>query len=258
MRLYTLLLTATLAAGLSAPAQAVRDPAFKFQSDSLNLRFNYPDSLQKRDLSEAVADGHLTLSGLSPAPQQAPGTVAGCLRPLLFVQSSEPGQTETTSRQTAPDGTVTVRITPATAATILLAELDPTCLASAEAASNHKELPEMARQLLLTPGMNTLAQPTPYTIGRQRVVMAAAQGHPPQAPGPGADAVQPATPSAFTLFTMAVATTWNNHLLVWFLTSNQIATLDQLSKSTVRFGREAAAPLYPLTLGNASPAGSPQ
>lgn len=57
---------------------------------------------------------------------------------------------------------------------------------------------------------------------------------------------------------MAIATNWNNHLLVWFMTANSIATLDQLSKSLVRFGRAAAAPLYPLRFGNANPAGSPQ
>jgi hypothetical protein len=52
---------------------------------------------------------------------------------------------------------------------------------------------------------------------------------------------------------MGIATNWSNHLLVWFLSSNQIRMLDRLTKSTVGFGRQAPAPLYPRPLGNLNP-----
>lgn len=52
---------------------------------------------------------------------------------------------------------------------------------------------------------------------------------------------------------MALSTNWNNHLLVWYFSSNSIDTLNRITKTTVRFGNDKAAPLYPLVIGNATP-----
>lgn len=189
----------------------------------------------------------------------AKGSVAACLRPVLLARTPEPAQRSVTAEHPSPDGRETVvTVTPAASATMLLAELDPNCLSGAEQVSGQPELPVMAQQFLATPGMAAVAQPASYTIGWQKVFMAAAQGHP-ETPAPaGSDAsVRPAA-TPFTIFTMAVATTWNNHLLVWLMSANQIHLLDEISKSQVRFGRAAAGPLYPRAMGNASPAGSPQ
>ncbi len=68
--------------------------------------------------------------------------------------------------------------------------------------------------------------------------MAAAQGQP-----GGAERV----------YTMGISTSWNNHLLVWFFSSNNIEQLNRITKSTIRFGRNTAAPLYPLVINNAGP-----
>lgn len=230
-----------------------------FSSDELNLRLTYPPELERHPPTEAIAADHLRLLGLAPAPGETAGSIAACLRPLFLAETPAPSKSATTAEHPSADGSSsTVTITPARQATMLLAELDTTCLSGAEQASRRKELPAMAQQFLSTPGMAAVAQPASYTIGSQKVYMAAAQGHPRSAPAVGADSqTQPAS-SPFTLFTLAIATNWNNHLLVWLLTSNQTALLDTLSKSPVRFGRAAAAPLYPLPLGNASPTGSPQ
>jgi hypothetical protein len=52
---------------------------------------------------------------------------------------------------------------------------------------------------------------------------------------------------------MGLSANWNSHLLVWYFSSNNIDTLNRITKTTVRFGRDQAAPLYPLTIGNATP-----
>jgi hypothetical protein len=70
--------------------------------------------------------------------------------------------------------------------------------------------------------------------------MAAAQG-PPQSSDQG------------QLYTMGISTNWNSHLLVWYFSSNSIDMLNRITKTTVRFGRDQAASLYPLTIGNATP-----
>ena len=229
-----------------------------FASESLKLRLQYPAVLETHDVAEAVVDGHLSMPGLSEARTEAQG-VAGCLRPVLLVRTPQPVKSSTTTEQPAKDGSETVvRITPTAAATMVLAELDPNCLNDAEQVSGRKELPVMAQQFLATPGMAAVAQPASYTIGWQKVYMVAAQGHPQTPAAPGSDPKQQPTATPFTIFTMAIATNWNSHLLVWLMSANEIALLDQMSKSTVRFGRGAEAPLYPLTMGNGNTAGAPQ
>ena len=230
----------------------------QFASDSLNLRLQYPAMLEARDGAEAMVKGHLAMPGLLEARVEA-NRVAGCLRPVLLLRTAQPAKDATTTEQPANDGSeTTVRVTPAASGTMLLAELDPTCLSETEQVSGRKELPVMAQQFLATPGMAAVRQPATYTIGWQKVTMAAAQGHP-QTPAPaGADPTQQPTALPFTIFTMAIATNWNSHLLVWLMSANQISLLDAMSKSTVRFGRGAEAPLYPLTMGNGNGGGTPQ
>jgi hypothetical protein len=98
----------------------------------------------------------------------------------------------------------------------------------------------MAKIVSKNPGMKSIAQPSTYTIGWQKVHMAAAQG-------------QPQSSDQGQLYTMGISTNWNSHLLVWYFSSNSVDTLNRITKTTVRFGRDQAAPLYPLTIGNATP-----
>ncbi len=136
-------------------------------------------------------------------------------------------------------------ITPAVSGTILLAELDIDCL-TPEQQSKAKDLQtNMAELVNKVPGMHPILQPAWYNVGWQKVHVAAAQGQ------PHAKADTPAGP--LQLFTMGFSTSWNNHLLVWYFSSNSTETLNRMTKSTVRFGRAAAAPLYPVTIGNATP-----
>jgi hypothetical protein len=125
-------------------------------------------------------------------------------------------------------------------ATILLAELDINCLTPEQQKATNL-LTNMAEIVSKISGMKSIVQPATYTIGSQKVHMAAAEGQPQSQPA-----------SAY-LYTMAISTNWNNHLLVWYFSSNKIDTLNSITKTTVRFGRDQAASLYPLTIGNATP-----
>ena len=254
-----LLATCLIAASARAQTGMTAEGRTLFTSEALNLRFAYPSALEQRALNEAMVEGRLTMVGLSSPRGETKGTVATCLRPLLLARTPQPAKTSTAIEKPSTDGSETVvTVKPAATATLLLAELDPNCLSGEEQVSGHKELPVMAQQFLATPGMAAVAEPASYTIGSQKVFMAAAQGHP-ETPAPaGSDAAVQPSPTPFTIFTMAVATNWNNHLLVWLMSSNEIGLLDQVSKSTVRFGRGAEAPLYPRTVGNANSTAAPQ
>jgi hypothetical protein len=231
---------------LSVRAQAPAPNTTEWENEALKLRLFYPSDLVKGDVDQIMREGHLTLAGVSGTTDQKLGEATRCLRPVLLLELPQPNPSQTANTQPTPDGGTQVTVASATTATILLAELDINCLNSEHANGSTTLLNDMAEIVAKVPGMRPTAQPATYTIGQQKVHMAAAQGQPQSQP--------PTTSSAPSqLFTMGISTNWNNHLLVWYFTSNNIETLNRITKTTARFGRDQAAPLYPLTMGNATP-----
>jgi hypothetical protein len=237
------LLTAVLS--FTAAAQAPPTNTTEWDSDTLNLRLFYPSDLDQSDAAQVMRDGHFTLFGISRTADPKLAEATRCLRPLLLLRRPQSGPPQTTSAQPTPDGGTQVTITPSTTATILLAELDVDCLSEQQSKSTNL-LADMAEIVNKVPGVKPIAQPSWYTIGYQKVHMAAAQGQ------PQPDSADPQPVAPFQLYTMGLSTNWNSHLLVWYFSSNSIDTLNRLTKTTVRFGRAQAAPLYPLAIGNAS------
>jgi hypothetical protein len=211
---------------LSVSAQTPALNTTEWENEALKLRLFYPSDLVKGDATQVMNDGHLTLFGISGASDPKLAEATHCLRPVLLLELPQSGAAQT----------------PAVTATILLAELDVNCLTPEQQNKATNLLADMAEIVNKVPGMKSIAQPATYTIGWQKVHMAAAQGQP---------QTTNSTPSQ--LYTMGLSTNWNSHLLVWYFSSNNIDTLNRITKTTVRFGRNQAAPLYPLTIGNATP-----
>lgn len=236
-------LTAVLS--FTATAQAPAPNTTEWDNDALNLRLFYPSDLDQSDAAQVMHNGNFTLFGISGAADPRLAEVTHCLRPILLLRRPQSGPPQTTNTQPTPDGGAQVTITPAATATILLAELDVNCLSEKQSNSTNL-LADMAEIVTRVPGMKSIAPPSSYTIGYQKVHMAAGQGQPhPDPPDP-----QPVAP--FQLYTMGLSTNWNSHLLVWYFSSNSIDTLNRITKTTVRFGRAQAAPLYPVPISNAS------
>jgi hypothetical protein len=223
---------------LSATAQAPAPNTTEWESEALKLRLFYPSALMKADTEQVMQDGHLTLFGASD-PKLA--EVTRCLRPILLLKLPEsPSQLSFKVEPGFGGGDKMTRV-PNERALILLAELDINCL-TPEQQKATTLLNDMAEIVNKVPGMKSIAQPATYTIGWQKVHMATAQGQP-----------QTSNLAQSQLYTMGLSTNWNSHLLVWYFSSNSIETLNRITKTTVRFGRDQAAPLYPLTIGNATP-----
>ncbi len=210
---------------LSAKAQTPAPNTTEWENESLKLRLFYPSDLEKSDAGQ-VLNGHSSPFNSSGAPDPKLAEEMNCLRPILYLNLPGSGASQ-----------------PATVyGFILLAELDVTCLTE-EQQNKTNLLSDIAEIVNRLPSleMKPMAQPATYTIGLQKVHMAAAQGH----------YQAPSVPSP--LYAMGISTNWNSHLLVWYFGSNNIDTLNRITKTTVRFGRDQAAPLYPLTIGNATP-----
>ena len=244
------LVAALLTAGLSlaAAAQSTAPNTTEWDSDALHLRLSYPSDLDQSDAAQVVHDGHFTLFGISGAADPKLAEATHCLRPLLLLRHPQSGPPQTTNTQPTPDGGTQATITPATTATILLAELDVSCLSEQQSNSTNL-LADMAEIVTKVPGMKPIAQPSWYTIGWQKVHMAAAQGQPQAQPENPSDSQHT---GQFPLYTLGLSTNWNNHLLVWYFSSNSIDTLNRITNTTVRFGRAQAAPLYSVPVGNAA------
>jgi hypothetical protein len=222
------------AAAFSLPAttQAPAPHTTEWENEALKLRLFYPSDLVKGDPAQIMHGGHPTLFGISGPTDPTLAESTKCLRPALLLELH-------------PSGGPPTR---ATTATILLAELDIDCLNGEHESSTTTLLNDIAEIVTKVPGMKSIAQPATYTVGWQKVHMAAAQGQ-----LQTQNQIQDPLPVPSQLYTMGISTNWNNHLLVWYFTSNNIDTLNRITKTTVRFGRDQAAPLYPLTIGNARP-----
>jgi|HubBroStandDraft_6_1064221.scaffolds.fasta_scaffold151134_2 hypothetical protein len=212
---------------LSVSAQTSAPNTTEWENEALKLRLFYPSDLVKGDATQVMSDGHLTFFGISGASDPKFAEATHCLRPVLLLELPPSGTTPQSTTVTA---------------SILLAELDINCLTPEQQNKATNLLTDMAEIVNKVPGMKSIAQPATYTIGWQKVHMAAAQGQP-----------QTTNSAPSQLYTMGLSTNWNSHLLVWYFSSNSIDTLNRITKTTVRFGRDQAAPLYPLTIGNATP-----
>ena len=243
----TLVTSLFLVASLAAAAQTPAPNTTEWENEALKLRLFYPSDLVKSDPEKVLHDGHLTLFNIDN-PKLAAET--HCLRPALLLELPQSGPAQTTETQPSADGGTRVTIKSAITATILLAELDVDCLNAEHESSSTTLLADLAEIVTKVPGMKPIAQPSWYNVGWQKVHMAAAQG-PAQTTSQPADSANPTAPQA--LYTMGLSTNWNSHLLVWYFSSNNIDTLNRITKTTVRFGRAEAAPLYPVPMGTAAP-----
>ena len=243
----TVLIAAVLT--LSTKAQTPAPNTTEWESEALKLRLFYPSDLVKADPEQIMHDGQITLFGISGASDPNLAEATHCLRPELLLELRQSPSRLNAKVEPGFGGGTRVTTTPSVAATIMLAELDINCLTPDQQNKATNLLSDMAEIVNKIPGMKSIAQPATYTIGWQKIHMAAAQGQPKAQPNP----VDPQLSGQLPLYTMGLSTNWNSHLFVWYFSSNNIDTLNRITKTTVRFGRDQAAPLYPLTIGNATP-----
>ena len=231
--------------GVLARAQSPENTQTEWRSDALDMHFLYPGDFVLRDPVEAMKDGHLMVFGIpgTQLPELADRTK--CLKPLLELEIPTSGGSADQTKVKNPDGSITITVKPALLGTILLAELQIECLTpQQQAQAKGAELQTGMVQLVTkVPGMRPTMQPAMYLVGKQKMLMAGAQGVPKVAEDPNA----PAEP-LFSYLT-AFSTSWNNHLLVWYFSSNSAATLNRMTRSMVKFGNTPALAIYPLQVG---------
>src|ERR1700727_76920 len=201
-----------VALSLSARAQAPAPNTTEWENEALKLRLFYPSDLMKADTEQVMNDGHLALFGISGGSDPKLAETTNCLRPILLLEHFQSPSRLNAKVEPGFGGGTRASTTPSVSATILLAELDINCL-TPEQQTPITLLTDMAEIVNKVPGMKSIAQPATYTIGWQKVHMAAAQGQPQSSPA------DTQLSSQLLLYTMGISTNWNNHLLVCYFSS---------------------------------------
>jgi hypothetical protein len=226
--------------------QMLRNDQLEWTNEALDLRFKYPADLVRRDPKDALDDEHLMVYGVPGGQTKEIATATGCLKPMLSLELPTSGGSIIRTETKNPDGSITVHMKPALLGTVLLAELDVTCLSPAQQAMAKDLQTSTVALLAKVPGMHSVLQPSQYMIDKQMVHMAGAQGQP-----LNPDTQEPA--EALLSYTLAFTTMWNNHLLVWFFSSNNAGMMNRMTKASVKFGSGKEATLYPPTVKMARP-----
>jgi hypothetical protein len=227
--------------------QMLRNDQLEWRNEALDLNFKYPADLVRHDPGEALNDEHLMLYGVPGGQTREIATATGCLKPMLSLELPTSGGSIIRTETKNPDGSITVHMKPALLGTVLLSELNIGCLSPAQQAIAGNLQTNMVALLAKVPGMHSVLPPSEYSIDKQMIHMAGAQGQP-----LNPDTQEPA--EALLSYTLAFTTMWNNHLLVWYFSSNNAAMMNRMTKSTVKFGSNNVATLYPPTVKMAKPA----
>jgi hypothetical protein len=226
--------------------QMLRNDQLEWTNEALDLHFKYPADLVRRDPKDALNDEHLMVYGVPGGQTKEIATATGCLKPMLSLELPTSGGSIIRTETKNPDGSVTIHMKPALLGTVLLSELDVTCLSPAQQAMTKDLQASTVGLLAKVPGMHSVLQPSEYLMDRQMIHMAGAQGQP-----LNPDTQEPA--EALLSYTLAFTTMWNNHLLVWFFSSNNAGMMNRMTKATVKFGNSKEVTLYPPTVRMANP-----
>ncbi|MEO6804030.1 MAG: hypothetical protein ABI197_12390 [Granulicella sp.] len=226
--------------------QMLRNDQLEWTNEALDLRFKYPADLVRRDPKDALDDEHLMVYGVPGGQTKEIATATGCLKPLLSLELPTSGGSIIRTQTKNADGSITVHMKPALLGTVLLAELDVNCLSPAQKEIAGDLQTDMVSLLAKVPGMHSVLRPSQYMVDRQIVHMAGAQGQP-----LNPDTQEPA--EALLSYTLAFTTMWNNHLLVWYFSSNNAGMMNRMTKASVKFGSGKESTLYPPTVRMANP-----
>ena len=144
----------------------------------MSLRLFYPSDLVKADAAKVMHDGHLTLFGIS-------GDIRPQTRRSDALPPPRPSARTAAIRSAANHRKPSQPPTAAPRSLLLPRSTPPSCSPNSTSTASHEHqinsttlLPDIAEIVNKVPGMKSIAQPSWYNVGWQKVHMAAAQGQP--------------------------------------------------------------------------------
>jgi hypothetical protein len=216
----------------------------KFYDEQLDLHFNYPVEMRVLDANADIESGHQNIYGAPGGNDPEHQESIRCMRPLLDLELPP----ENAPQRLADVGDMWVDDTQAYKdsrkpepifAKIFFAEVVKSCLPPKLQKNENDVLGNIALSVVSEPGIQRMAQPIWYEIGKQKIHMNSGMGRP----------VANGQVATAPIIIMAMATQWRGHLLVWMFTSNDVEIFNEITKSQVEFGSGPWGPMFAASVG---------
>ncbi len=205
-----------------------------YTNTELHLTFSYPQELLPEDAHAIAERGHVAMYGTQPETDPEHVRSEACDKVLLMVgKDGDPKKAEIT----IPGGGKAPSIEPDPTASILLVEIDNSCVPPKILKKPDNALAGLALQVTQIPGMTSIDQPIWYEIQGHKIHFAAAQGQPLSKDGKQL--------SPYRQIIAGFAVELNGHILVWMLQSDDVDFFNRLLDSKVDFGSGAPQALFP-------------
>jgi len=208
-----------------------------YTNTELHLTFSYPQELQPEDAHAIAERGHIAMYGTQPETDPEHVESEACDKVLLMVgKEGDPKRAEIT----IPGGGKAPSVEPDPTASILLIEIDNSCIPPKILKKPDNALAGLALQTTQIPGMTQIDQPVWYEIQGHKIHFAAAQGRPLSEDG------KQLSPDRQIVAGFAIEL--NGHILFWMLQSDNIDFFNRLLDSKVDFGSGTPQALFPAHL----------
>jgi len=226
------------------PGDPVAPKPGEFYDKQLDLHFDHPVEMRTLDASADLESGHQNLYVSSGGDDPEHQAALRCMRPLLDLELPQ----DKAPQRLADVGDMWVDDTQAYKdsrkpepifAKIFLAEVVRGCLPPKVQKNESDALGNIALSAVSEPGIQRMAQPIWYEVGKQKIHMNSGMGRP-IINGHLADA---------PIIVMAMATQWRGHLLAWIFASNDAEIFNEITKSLVGFGDGLLGPMFPANIG---------
>lgn len=232
----------------SSPAQAappVIAPA-TFHSDFLDLSLTYPGSLVAEKLP-SPDEQHAAIASKQPADENPEYKRADQCTDKVFSarRSDGPDKAQGTITFYGDKRGTVVHLDPVVAASIMIARV---CVPAEYKSQADAIAAQMAQAFVQDPGLKEIDQPIWYEVGKERIHFAAAESTV-NSQSSGAKAAAPSPQK----WVASIAFVRGDNLITIQFESNDLPFLNEMLHSSIAFGNQPAAPLFPAEIGNGQP-----
>ena len=197
-----------------------------FHEPATGLTMRFPVELVVRDAQKAIDEGHVAVFGSMQNEAKEHELAGRCLKPILLAE--------------LPDGSPQGNQPPsAGAATLLLFEFiaSKECKAGFKYKDDEKVAGGVAQTAIQLPGATPLSRPLWFDFGKEKLHATFA-----------AIGLQNTSPDQPHALIVTAAMRYHGHILGWMMSSGQLNTFNDLTKTSIELDDGKVYPLVPFNL----------
>lgn len=220
-----------------------------FHSDLLHMSLTYPGSLVAEKVA-SLDEQHAAIASTQPSNEKPEYKKADqCTDKVLSAhRSDDPQKAQATIAIYGDNRGTAVHLDPVVDASITIARVGLECVPTEYRSQADAMAGVMAEGFIQESGLKEIDQPIWYDIGKERIHFAAAEStSDAQASGGTATAPRPRE------WVASIAFAWENNLITIQIESNDLPFLNEVLHSSIAFGSQPAASLFPAEVGEGKP-----